>query len=53
MTTKAFLQDCQIEELRAELRSSLDPKEVVEIEAELRALLTARDCQSDSKRPEA
>lgn len=52
MTTNAFLQDCQIEELRAELRSSLDPQELVEIQAELQALLNARDGQSDSKRPE-
>lgn len=52
MTTTAYSQDCQIEELRAELRNSVDPMEAREIEAELRALVKARASQDDGQKRE-
>ena len=47
MTTNAYSRDCQIEELRAELRNSVDPMEAREIEAELTALVEARGSQDE------
>jgi len=35
--------DAQIEELRAELKASIDPDEIRQIETELAALLAIRD----------
>ena len=43
MFTKTFTRDHHIEELRAELRGSLDTEEAREIRAELEALLTNPD----------
>ena len=49
MFTKTFTPDHHIEELRAELRGSLDPDEACEIRAELDALLANPDTLADDE----
>lgn len=43
MSTTTFARDCHIEELRAELRATLDTQEASDIRAELEKLQANRD----------
>ena len=53
MSTTTFARDCQIEELRAELRATLDPQEASDIRAELEKLKANRDSLAAEQRPAA
>lgn len=53
MFTETFTLERHIEELRAELRASLDPKEASAIRAELLALERARVQASSDAQPES
>ncbi len=51
MSTTSFARDCHIEELRAELRATLDPQEASDIRAELEKLQASRDSLDAKQRP--
>ena len=53
MFTKTFTLERHIEELRAELRGTIDPQEASEIRAELFALERTRATDSDDARSES
>jgi len=50
MFTKTFTRERHIEELRAELRGSLDAQEAEAIRAELEAMLSNPDSIADQER---